>query len=333
MDVRLPPALRTGLDAHLQAASRRHLSEQAAALSARYRRNEPSSQSIRSETDVLAYLLARLPATYAAAVSAFGRLKQARPDFAPRRLLDVGAGPGTAAWAAHEAWPELASITMLDHNPRFAAMARALASQSAIAPLVSADIRVGNLADAALGDEQKFDLIVANYALTELPLPEVERAIAALLRQASGMLVIVEPGTTRDYQRLMATRQQLIASGAAILAPCPHAKACPLPPNDWCHFSVRLPRSRDHMLVKDATVPFEDEKFSYLVVETRPDGRSLDPHSRVLREPVASKHAITLAACTPDGLSDITIARRDREAFRTVRKLHWGDRVALPMPE
>jgi hypothetical protein len=36
--------------------------------------------------------------------------------------------------------------------------------------------------------------------------------------------------------------------------------------NDWCHFSQRLPRSRDHMLLKDADVPFEDERYSYVVV-------------------------------------------------------------------
>ena len=36
--------------------------------------------------------------------------------------------------------------------------------------------------------------------------------------------------------------------------------------DDWCHFSQRLPRSRDHMLLKDASVPFEDERYSYVVV-------------------------------------------------------------------
>ena len=35
--------------------------------------------------------------------------------------------------------------------------------------------------------------------------------------------------------------------------------------DDWCHFSQRLARSRDHMLLKDASVPFEDERYSYVV--------------------------------------------------------------------
>ena len=36
--------------------------------------------------------------------------------------------------------------------------------------------------------------------------------------------------------------------------------------DDWCHFSVRLPRSREHMHAKRAKVPFEDERFAYLAV-------------------------------------------------------------------
>ena len=43
----------------------------------------------------------------------------------------------------------------------------------------------------------------------------------------------------------------VIGEGAAILAPCPHAQACPLVEPDWCHFVQRLPRSRDHRLLFD----------------------------------------------------------------------------------
>ena len=35
-------------------------------------------------------------------------------------------------------------------------------------------------------------------------------------------------------------------AGANILAPCPHARPCPLAAPDWCHFSARVARSRLH---------------------------------------------------------------------------------------
>ena len=43
-------------------------------------------------------------------------LKETRPDFAPQSLLDIGAGPGTATWAATEAFSSLADLALLDNR-------------------------------------------------------------------------------------------------------------------------------------------------------------------------------------------------------------------------
>ena len=45
---------------------------------------------------------------------------------------------------------------------------------------------------------------------------------------------------------------------------------------DWCHFTQRLPRSRAHKQIKEADVPFEDEKFSYVAL-TRARSRGVPP--------------------------------------------------------
>ena len=100
-----------------------------------------------------------------------------------------------------------------------------------------------------------------------------------------------------------------------------------LPP-DWCHFSVRLERSRDHIRLKGATLGYEDEKFSYLVV-TRP-GLGRPATGRVLRQPEENKFSVTLTVCDANGASRKVIASRDRPAFKLARKLRWGDRF-LPM--
>src|ERR1700730_4280241 len=102
----LPAELKSALDARLQGLSRHDAAGRAAVISLTYR-GGGGSGAIRTEADALAYALARMPATYAAVTASLNPLRVARPDFAPQNLLDVGAGPGTAAWAAVQAFPSL----------------------------------------------------------------------------------------------------------------------------------------------------------------------------------------------------------------------------------
>lgn len=46
------------------------------------------------------YAAARLPGCYAAAWRIFDEIDLRLPDFEPVSMLDFGAGPGTAIWAA-----------------------------------------------------------------------------------------------------------------------------------------------------------------------------------------------------------------------------------------
>lgn len=55
-----------------------------------------------NESQALTYALSRLPACYAAAARVFRELGVRQSAFKPASLLDVGAGPGTATWAAQE---------------------------------------------------------------------------------------------------------------------------------------------------------------------------------------------------------------------------------------
>src|SRR5271154_5489653 len=118
----LPAELKAALDARLQGLSRIDTAERAALISQTYR-DGGNSRAIRSETDALAYALARMPATYAAVTASLNALCEITPHFAPASLLDVGAGPGTATWAAAEAFPSLTEFTLLDANSTLRALA------------------------------------------------------------------------------------------------------------------------------------------------------------------------------------------------------------------
>jgi ribosomal protein RSM22 (predicted rRNA methylase) len=190
------------------------------------------------------------------------------------------------------------------------------------AVLRAADARRADL--TAAGPWPKADLVLASYALAEIA-PERQGAVVAGLWDAcEGVLALVEPGTPAGYGRILAARAALIAAGAQVLAPCPHGEACPLVGDDWCHFSVRLPRSRDHLAVKAAEVPFEDERFSYLIA-VRPGVASVGRPARVIAPPRTGKPGIDLKLCAPEGVERRLVGKRDKAAFAVARRLDWGD--------
>ena len=322
MNPALPPLLRQAVDHLLEGIARADLRMRAAAISDAYRAGRASGGVVRDRRDATAYALARLPATYAACARAMAETAQRIPDFAPTHLLDAGAGPGGASWAAVETWPSITAATLLDSNPSFLEMAKGLA-QAASGPLAEATLRLADL--TAASDWPSADLVVVSYALAEIPPARQIATVATLWAACEGVLLLVEPGTTDGWRRILSAREQLIAAGGQVLAPCPHALTCPLTNPDWCHFVQRLPRSRDHRQTKAAQAPFEDEKFSYLAV-ARPGIAVGPPHARILAPPRYSKPAISLKLCMPQGgLETRAVLRRDKAAYALARRLDWGD--------
>ena len=314
----LPVELRAALDAKLEGLSRTDVAKRAATISLTYR-DGGNSGAIASETDALAYALARMPATYAAVAASLNALMEIRPDLAPRSLLDVGAGPGTASWAAAEAFPTLAGLTLLDANPALRTLALELAAGSSRVGAAAYEL---GPARTSLAQAAEADLVIASYLIGELGESERRDLVNAMWTRTRDTLVIVEPGTPVGYARIIAARAQLIVSGAHVAAPCPHDRACPLHAPDWCHFAQRLPRSRAHMRMKDAEVPFEDEKFSNVILTRAPAAQR---PARVLAPPIVGKAEITAKLCTPDGLTLAKVPRRDKAAYARARRLSWGD--------
>ena len=322
MNPDLPAALRAALDRALEGVPRKDLAQRAARTSEAYRAGRPSAGVIREAEDALAYALTRLPATYAACAAVFAEAERMTPGFAPRSLLDAGAGTGAASWAASEVWPGLAAVAWLDASPPFLGLAAQLAADGPPA-LRTAETRRVDLTGA--GPWPKADVVVASYALAEIPPDKQASTVTELWASSEGILALVEPGTPAGYGRILAARSALIAAGATVLAPCPHEAACPLVGEDWCHFSVRLPRSRDHRLAKGADVPFEDERFSYLLA-ARPGIAAAPRRPRVLAPPRVGKPGIALKLCGPDGrVEPRLVAKRDKPAYALARRLGWGD--------
>ena len=182
-------------------------------------------------------------------------------------------------------------------------------------------------ARAELAKTEAADLVVASYMIGEISDAE-QRALTELMwAKTRDTLLIVEPGTPAGYARIIALREQLIASGAHVVAPCPHDGKCPLAAPDWCHFTQRLPRSRAHRQIKGAELPFEDEKFIYVALARAPVAQH---PARVLAQPDITKVEVTAKLCTPDGVVFAKVPRRAKADYALARRWRWGDAVTEP---
>src|SRR6267154_2177664 len=220
----LPAELKAALDARLQGLSRNDAAGRAALISQTYR-DGGGSGTIRTKIDALAYALVRMPATYAAVTAGLNALREIAPHFAPASLLDVGAGPGTATWAAAEAFPSLTGFTLFDPNNALRALALDLGRDST--RLSKMTYQHGE-AGAALAGSEAADLVIASYMIGEIDDAQRTALGDVMWKKTRDTLLIVEPGTPASYNRIIALRRQLIAAGAHVAAPCPHDGGCPL---------------------------------------------------------------------------------------------------------
>jgi ribosomal protein RSM22 (predicted rRNA methylase) len=315
----LPQALRQTVEALLESTPLSELTKAAEKLSRGYRSETKEGQfHLNNDLAAKAYLVTRLPATFAAVSACLGAVAEVKSElFAPKTLLDVGAGPGTVMWAASERWPSLDRATLLEASPSIRAWGEKLGSPIPEITWLNTDIRTPFEATAS-------DLVTAAYVLNELEERSQETLIHRLWELTNDVLLIVEPGTPAGYKRILRARAQLLQVGAHIVAPCPHDGVCPLSntSSDWCHFSQRVARSKLHRQAKNAEVGWEDEKYSYIAVSRTPGSQV---YARVLGTPKARSGLVQLELCKQDGTAQTqTISKRNGEFFKKARRVDWG---------
>lgn len=316
----LPAALRDAIAAETRSVPGGELARAAQQLSAGYRKGDFAAP-LGSAAARAAYLSVRLPATFAATAEVLRRVREVAPSLQVASVLDLGAGPGAAAWAACEVFPGVSGITLVERDPALVALGRRLAAASSCAAL-----REASWKQADLERQPAFalhDLIVLSYALGELRPAAATALVSAAWNATRVALVIVEPGTPRNFACVLDVRSALIAAGARLAAPCPHHLTCPLAgAGDWCHFAVRVQRSAEHRRAKAAELAYEDEKFSY-VAAVRATVHL--PAARIVRHPQFRTGHVQLTLCTAEGVQQPTIGRAQKELYRSARHASWGD--------
>lgn len=339
---RTAEALRAALDDLVDGLPPRQAAAAVDRLIGHYRGATPTHAPIlRDRADVVAYAAYRMPATFEAVAAALRALAVRAPGWSPATHLDVGGGTGAAVWAADDVWgagpagAATRATTVLDWAEPALTLGRELATAAGTPALTTAAWRPQRLSAGA--DLPGSGLVTVSYVLNELAAADRRAVADAAVRAASEAVVFVEPGTPDGYLRILEVRDRLVEAGLTLLAPCPHNGRCPIEPGrDWCHFAARVSRSSLHRRVKSGSLPYEDEKFSYVAAVTPAllEGTPSAPaEARIVRRPQLRKGQVLLDLCTvDDGLQRRTVTKRHGTDYRSARDAAWGDDWPPPSP-
>jgi ribosomal protein RSM22 (predicted rRNA methylase) len=267
-----------------------------------------SHRGVRTPDQHLAYVAARMPATYAVCRAVLDKIGHQEI----KSLLDLGAGPGTASLAAKDVFLQLDKLTLVDKDQQFRSIALEL--------LPSIQYALDDLTHFV--SEARHDLVLCSYVLNELNDAAATKLVMNAWQATQQFLVLIEPGTPAGYTVLKNVRQQLMDEGAYVVAPCTHHQACPLTGNDWCHFSAHVDRSSYHRLAKDAALSYEHEKYSYMIFSRQAVDR---PLYRVIKRPMQRSGHVIFDLCGDSGVHRSTVSKKQKDRYSLARKISWGD--------
>ncbi|KAF0852292.1 mitochondrial small subunit ribosomal protein Rsm22 [Andalucia godoyi] len=315
-----------------------------------------------SARDVLAYIVSRFPSTFGAVTTALQHVWLDDAQFAPKQVLDFGAGTGAGTlsvlsrlfpqsfWIDHDdrgdvvdfngfskVPPEhIPRLVQIEPNKHMQSAARFFASflrfPDSMMPLQSTSL------SGAVGSAiAPSDLSICSYVLNELSSQdEVKSVISDVLGNTTKYAVFIEPGTPGGFSSIRQLRDDpsFRAMGFVAVAPCPRSQlTCPMGSGSWCHFSTRLERPMVQRRFKeDFSRSLEDERLSFVVMkkEISLTEDALDV-PRILGPPLKRSGHVVLDLCHPKGGIQRQIFSRssvEDGAYRYARKSKWGD----PMP-
>ena len=237
----------------------------------------------------------------------------------PIRVLDLGAGTGAAAVAVRAFFAPATEVVSVD---RVAGPGIVVADLGAPGPL--------------RGVAGRFDVIVAAHLLNELYVHEsVPRRVAARADRVrtwieaflapGGTMVIVEPALRDTSRELLAVRDQLVAAGLRVVAPCLWAGPCPAlaRERDWCHDGALEPSDVVGQRARRVD-------FSYLALRTTGPAASDPTLFRVVSDPLVEKGRLRLFGCGPAGRDALVRLDRHRTvANAAFDQLERGDLVRI----
>lgn len=275
-----------------------------------------------------AYIHARMPATQAAVLHALHALNAAYA--APiKSCLDLGCGPGTGTIALNtwlsDAQNDPPHFTLMDQDQ---AMLDHAAWQCKNAQIHTAAFIHADLISASYPHA---DIVLLSYVLGEMSSHDQINVLKKAFDATQQFLILVHPGTQTLFHDFVQWRDQLIQWGGTIIAPCPAQTQCPLTqppvhthPTSWCHFKIRIARTKTLKYLKSAQLGFEDEPFNYLIVSKHPPTQPPAKIDRIITAPRKHTGHIGIDVCTGTSIESRTFSKKHPH-YKILKKKSWGD--------
>ncbi len=317
--MKIPELLENAIEEKLNHVKLTELKQYASQLSEKYMYQKRTGDTLlNTELEALAYSIMRMPATYGAVYTALKHTLE-RIDGNIQSVVDIGAGTGAATWAISELL-DTKDIQCFEREQVMLELGRSFMSQNP--KLKDISWKYMDIVEDDLN--VKADLVVTSYMLNEIKPESRKDVINKLIKSSNHLILIIEPGTPEGFKNIKEVQKIAIENGFHIIAPCTFQGVCPLPDEDWCHSIVRMERTKVHKLLKNADLPYEDEKFSYVAISKEKYDNS---GSRILRHPMIEKGKITLKVCYNGRIEDMIVTKKDKELFKAVKKKKCGDLI------
>jgi ribosomal protein RSM22 (predicted rRNA methylase) len=310
------------------------LASRAAALHERYMNREKLSDNtyIQSSSDVLAYIALRAPATYAQIYSALLQVTERLPDWKPVTVLDIGCGPGTGVWAAKTLLPSLQTAVCVDCEKAFLDVGMQISKTSQL-PIAIEWQRQQIKNWIETNASTTYDLIIVANVFNELSTEVFERLIRQVVKRSSGIVLIVEPGTSAGYN-IIQTISKTVLPTETLIAPYIHSFVEST--DYWIHFPQKFKRPefqrRIRQSMREGTLmasDWEEAKYSFVAFGKMPPqkeiwGRCVEPVEK-------QKGFLTVPVLTKDGVTTIRILKRNKQEYRFAKELRWGECIDNPL--
>lgn len=177
-------------------------------------KDNSSQLKLYGREETIAYANFFMPSRFGILTRVFRELKQIAPEFVPRRTLDFGCGPATVGAVLSDLWdgePGPEKYTGVDISQSMIDAATIMTRDR----IKDCTFYTSNseVIKRAAATGERFDLVVASYALSDLPNDPSRRIATQMmfeLLDVGGYLVIVEPGNPIGSHTTRTARQFIL---------------------------------------------------------------------------------------------------------------------------